>query len=142
MRSNPIVDATYHTLNFTGSGSAAPIAPYDLVSSLLDPKHGVSNILITPYCPFLAPSCLSSSSLAYIWRKASPPPQPLSLPRNRSLAMETQPHHATMLDKSWNRPIQREGFSKRLATLLLEENHSGTVNLYKKATTNTIEVVQ
>jgi hypothetical protein len=30
-----------------GSGSAAPSAPYDLVSSLLDPKHGVSNIRIT-----------------------------------------------------------------------------------------------
>lgn len=30
-----------------GSGYAAPSAPYDLVSSLLDPKHGVSNIRIT-----------------------------------------------------------------------------------------------
>jgi len=81
MRSNPIIDATHHTLIFTGglekltvrdwprsdyrqrqlylvkdcfilcidlgSGSAAPSAPYDLVSSLLDPKHGVSNIRIT-----------------------------------------------------------------------------------------------
>jgi hypothetical protein len=88
MRSNPIVDATYHTLIFTGglekltvrdsprfdyrqrqlylvkncfilciglgSGSAALSAPYDLVSSLLDPKHGFSNIRITSQNTYIA----------------------------------------------------------------------------------------
>ena len=162
MRSNPIVDATYHSLIFTGglekltvrdqprldycqrqlylvkncfilcidlgSGSAAPSAPYDLVSSLLDPKHGVLDIRITSQNTHIA---LSWPHLVFHLRHL--------------LTFGANPHLHHRPDPSFEMAHWRWRHSHirpRVWTSLLEEDHSGTVNLYKKTTTNTIEVFQ